>query len=357
MPRLPDIIYLGRSRMHRTRANLIQLLHTASGFTSLGFRTSVVLPPWPRQLSVPARLAELGVDPAPELHASQLLHPRWNFRPYVWLHHRALSRVRVIYTRVARISLALAQSGLRHHLEVHDVEALAASGTISKITEYHRAGLIGHLVPISAGAAVRLVEAGADPERIHVAHSGVKLEAYANLAPFEPNNLDRPRIVHLGRLSGPRGLEVFRHFALRGDCNITVVSTDKNPIENVTYKAPVPLGQVPEWYARSDLTLLPYQADIATVATMSPIKMFEAMAAGRPIIASDLPTIREVLEHERTALLVKPDDLDAWDHACERLRVDHDLACTLARNAQAEAVNYSWVARARGIAAAIGLTG
>jgi glycosyltransferase involved in cell wall biosynthesis len=252
--------------------------------------------------------------------------------------------------------MALAQAGLRHHLEIHDIEALTASGTLGKIIGYHRAGLIGCLVPISAGAAARLVEAGADPARIHVAHSGVKLEAYTGLAPFEPNKLQRPRIVHLGRLSGPRGLEVFRRFALRGDCEITVVSTDKRPIENVTYQAPVPLAQVPGWYARSDLTLLPYQADIATVATMSPIKMFEAMAAGRPIIASDLPTIREVLEHERTALLVKPDDLDAWEQACERLRADHDLASTLARNAQAEAVNYSWVARARGIAVAIGLT-
>jgi len=357
MKQLPDIIYLGRSRLHRTRANLVQLLHTASGFTSLGFFTSVVLPPWPRQLSVPARLAELGVNPAPEIHASQLLHPRWRFRPYVWVHRRALGKARVIYTRVARISLALAQAGLHHHLEIHDVDALAASGVMHKIISYHRSGIIGQLVPISTGAANRLLQAGADPDRIHVAHSGVKLEAYAGLAPFDPTALVRPRIVHLGRLSGPRGLEVFRHFALRGDCDITVVSTDENPIKNVAYHPPVPLGEVPGWYDRSDLTLLPYQADIATVATMSPIKMFEAMAAGRPIIASDLPTMREVLKHEETALLVKPDDLNAWDQAYERLRDDPELASRLARNAQAEAAGYSWDARARGIADAIGLSG
>jgi len=352
-----DIIYLGRSRLHRTRANLVQLLHTASGFTRLGFRTSVVLPPWPRRLSVPSRLAELGVDPCPELHASQLLHPRWRFWPYVWVHRRALGKARVIYTRVAHISLALAHAGLQHHLEIHDVDALTAGGTIDRIIELHRTGLIGYLVPISAGAAGLLMEAGADPARIHVAHSGVKLEAYADLAPFDPGTLVHPRIVHLGRLSGPRGLEVFRHFAMRGDCDITVISTDENPIENVSYHAPIPMSQVPGWYARSDLTLLPYQADIATVATMSPIKMFEAMAAGRPIIASDLPTMREVLKHEETALLVKPDDLNAWDQAYERLRDDPELASRLACNAQAEAAGYSWDARARGIADAIGLSG
>jgi glycosyltransferase involved in cell wall biosynthesis len=350
-----DIIYLGRSRLQRSRANLIQLLHTASGFVQLGWRVLVMLPPWPRRLSVKARLMELDVNPSPALGASHWLHPRWSYRPFIWKYRQNLLSARAVYTRVARISIALARAGLTNHLEVHNVEALRRKHQIEPIIAHHRTGLIRALIPISSGAARSLIRAGAVPERITVAHSGVKLEAYAGLPLFDPAGLDRPRVIHLGRLSQPRGSEIFRHLAARGECEISIISADTGSIPNAVYHPPVPLTEVPAWYARSDLILLPYQPNISTAATMSPIKMFEAMAAGRPIIASDLPTIREILKHEYSALLVEPHDLNAWTIAIDRLRQDRSLAVRLAANARAEANNYSWVNRARGIARAIGL--
>jgi glycosyltransferase involved in cell wall biosynthesis len=240
-------------------------------------------------------------------------------------------------------------------LEVHNVEALCHKDQIEPIIAHHRKGLIRTLIPISSGAAQLLINAGAAPERVHVAHSGVKLEAYTGLPPFDPNNLNRPRIIHLGKLSQPRGAEIFHYLAKRVECDISIVSADKESIPNAVYYPPVPLTEVPAWYARSDLTLLPYQPNISTAATMSPVKMFEAMAAGRPIIASDLPTIREVLKHEHSALLVTPRDSEAWAAAIERLRQDRPLAVRLATNARAAVSNYSWVDRAKRIAHAIGL--
>ena len=261
----------------------------------------------------------------------------------------------VLYTRAAGISAALARANLPHHLEIHNVQALHDRGHIQRIIAHHRDGLIQTLIPISHSAAQWLIDAGASQARIHVAHSGVKLAAFSDLPPFSPDRLERPRIVHLGQLSQPRGLTVFQHLAERGGYDITIISGDESRVPDVVYYPPVAMEAVPSWYARSDITLLPYQKNISTAATMSPIKMFEAMAAGRPIIASDLPTIREVLEHERTALLVQPDDCDAWVDAIQRLRRDRSLAVMLARNALAESRNYSWVARAEGIADAIGL--
>jgi glycosyltransferase involved in cell wall biosynthesis len=330
-------------------------MHTASGFVQLGWRVHVLLPPWPRRLSVIARFKELDVDPVPELSSSQLLHPRWSFWPFIWKYRRDLRKARIIYTRVARISLALARAGLPNHLEVHDVEALSHKDLIEPIIAHHRKGLIRSLIPISNSAAQLLINEGAAPERIYVAHSGVKVEAYADLPPFDPDNLNRPRVIHLGRLTQPRGLKIFHYLAERGLCEISVISADKDSIPNALHHPPVPLSEVPTWYARSDLTLLPYQPDISTAATMSPIKMFEAMAAGRPIIASDLPTIREILRHEHSALMVDPHNLEAWAQAIDRLRQDRSLAVKLAANARTEASNYSWVRRAERIAHAIGL--
>jgi glycosyltransferase involved in cell wall biosynthesis len=331
------------------------MLQTASAFTQIGWHVCLVLPPWPRRLQLTARLKELDVDPAPEVRASQLIHPRWSFWPFVWRYRQDLRNAPLVYTRVARISLALARAGLPNHLEVHNVDALRDAGQIEQIVSYHQAGLIRTLIPISHGAARLLMDAGAKSDRVRVAPSGVKLQAYSKLSVFDPNRLERPRVLHMGRLSQSRGQAVLEHLARQELCEITIVSADKACIPNATYHPPVPLIDVPSWYESCDIALLPYQSNIPTVATMSPIKMFEVMAAARPIIASDLPVIREVLTHEKTALLVQADDLKAWEEAIERLRRDRALAVRLAKNAGAEAQKYSWVARARTIGQAVGL--
>jgi glycosyltransferase involved in cell wall biosynthesis len=273
----------------------------------------------------------------------------------VFFHRRMLKEAPVIYTRVADVSRALAAHRLAHHLEVHDVVTLTNKNTLARVVGHHRRGVIRTLIPISHAAAERLIAAGADATRIHVAHSGVKLEAFADVPVFDPAMLERPRIVHLGKLSDARGLNVFRHLAAQGQCDITIVSGDAVELPGAISVPAVPPAEVPAWYAKSDVVLLPYQANVETAASMSPVKMFEAMAAGRPIIASNLPTIREVLKHEHTALLVEPGDLEAWERALDRLHADRQLAISLAQNARAEAAKYSWARRAQGILRAIGV--
>jgi glycosyltransferase involved in cell wall biosynthesis len=76
------------------------------------------------------------------------------------------------------------------------------------------------------------------------------------------------------------------------------------------------------------------------------LKLFEYMAAGRPIVASDLPAIREVLHHEVDALLVAPDDPVALAAGIERLLADPVLARRLAAASLAAVPNYSWDRRA-----------
>ena len=189
----------------------------------------------------------------------------------------------------------------------------------------------------------------------HVKGAGgmsVDLAAYANLPPFNPTGGDWPRIVHIGRLTPERGLTVFAAAATAG-CDVTIVGSGEAAVDFARSVGIVPLCEVPAWYAQSDITLLPYQPEIDTVATMSPIKVFEALAAGRPIIASDLPTIREILTDGQTAVLVDPKDNAAWVDAIHRLHADPELALRLAGSAKLLAQRYSWEARARGILAAI----
>ena len=78
----------------------------------------------------------------------------------------------------------------------------------------------------------------------------------------------------------------------------------------------------------------------------SPIKIFEYMASGRPIVASSVGQVAEMLEHEKNALLVPPGDAAALTQALLRLKSDPELGARLAQAAQLEArANHTWTTR------------
>jgi glycosyltransferase involved in cell wall biosynthesis len=78
----------------------------------------------------------------------------------------------------------------------------------------------------------------------------------------------------------------------------------------------------------------------------SPMKLFEYMASGNPIVASDLPAIAEIIQDGRNGLLVPPGDASALAGALRRLRDDPSLACRLATQAAQDVLPYAWQHRA-----------
>lgn len=127
------------------------------------------------------------------------------------------------------------------------------------------------------------------------------------------------------------------------------------------------LGHRPHDFARkamaaADVLLMPYQTRVSigvrehdTARWMSPMKMFEYLASGVPIISSDLPVLREVLEHGRNALLVPPDCPELWLAALDRLVADPKLARRLGEAGHAEYLErYTWDHRARQLLAIAG---
>ncbi len=77
--------------------------------------------------------------------------------------------------------------------------------------------------------------------------------------------------------------------------------------------------------------------------TGTPLKVFEYMAAGKPIVATDSPQVREVLADGRDSLLVAPGDVDALGRAMVRLIHDADERLRLGFNARRRALeHHSW---------------
>ena len=73
------------------------------------------------------------------------------------------------------------------------------------------------------------------------------------------------------------------------------------------------------------------------------------MAAGRPIVASDVPVVREVLCDGDNALLVPAEEPKAWASAVQRLHDDPKLCRHLGRHAAADARRYTWKVRGQQI--------
>ncbi|MGC8856496.1 MAG: glycosyltransferase, partial [Anaerolineae bacterium] len=128
-------------------------------------------------------------------------------------------------------------------------------------------------------------------------------------------------------------------------------------LNNVTFTGFVPNGDLPRYLAAADVLLMPYERSIFgssgsanSAAVASPMKMFEYMAAGRAILSSDLPVIREVL-NERNAAFCPPEDETAWRAALGELLSDATRRLTLATQAQQDVRQYTWLARARKILA------
>jgi len=121
------------------------------------------------------------------------------------------------------------------------------------------------------------------------------------------------------------------------------------------YVAPSRTGQ----YRRSfDVLIAPYEKKVTIYNDnsvdnskwMSPLKIFEYMSTEKPIIASDNPAIKEVLTHEKTALLCDPDDLKSWVEALTRIKNDSKLRESLSKNSRSEyQQKYTWIIRAKNI--------
>ena len=80
----------------------------------------------------------------------------------------------------------------------------------------------------------------------------------------------------------------------------------------VHFTGTVPHKAVPFHLAAGNLIALPNSAEQEISARYtSPLKLFEAMASNRPIVASDLTSLREVLTDDKNAVLVPPDDKHA----------------------------------------------
>ena len=116
----------------------------------------------------------------------------------------------------------------------------------------------------------------------------------------------------------------------------------------------VPNIDLPKYQAACDVLLMPYQHQVAASSGgdiaryLSPMKLFEYLASGRPIVSSDLPVLRETL-NAKNAIMLSPEDINGWKIALQNLSSDPVRRLALGNQARQDAMSYSWSERARKI--------
>jgi len=212
--------------------------------------------------------------------------------------------------------------------------------------------------------------------KIIVAHDGVNLDAFKrnNTKVLFDFNENKFIAGYIGSLYSGRGIEeIFEMAKELSDITFVLIGGNEkdiqdrkeqiknNNIKNVKLLGFINPNDIISYYCSFDILLMPYQTRVmvhnadtkksnkGTAKWMSPIKMFEYLASGVPIISSDLPVLREVLVDEYNCILVSPDNINEWIEAIKKIRNDLVLSKYLVDNALNDIKKYSWNERAKKI--------
>jgi len=204
---------------------------------------------------------------------------------------------------------------------------------------------------------------------VQIAPNGTELERYADLPEPEEarRQLGLPQmltVVYSGSFYAGRGLDLLLQLArdfpsvmflwIGGRPQDIAVWTKRLAdmgLDNVLLTGFVENSRLPLFQAAGDVLLMPYERAIAgssggnSAEICSPMKMFDYLACGRPILASDLPVLHEVLS-EQNAVFCPPQDTTAWIKALGLLLTDENRRRRLGERAKAEAARYTWRGRA-----------
>jgi len=191
---------------------------------------------------------------------------------------------------------------------------------------------------------------------ILVLPSAVDINKFAGNKIVSDNNEKKLNITYVGSLIPNRGVDTLITAAkVLKELNFTIIGgigedlskmklyKEKNGLSNVNLLGYKSQKDLPLYYQKADILILPMTGkEVHTTKYASPSKLFEYMASGKPIIASDLISIREILKNNESILLFEPDNSKDLINKIKLLSSDPDLMIKLSKNSKNLAKRYSW---------------
>lgn len=366
------LAYLSRSSLPSRSANSVHVMKMCQAFAKSGHDVVLLAPNAVGDRSIAASdpYHFYGVDPCFEI--LKLPHCPEPGPRYGMVAALAAMRLKpdLVYCRYLLGCLAATAIGLRTRLEMHSPfpGGVLKNAVFSRLV---RSPKFEALIVITRALADHYSETTpSSREKLLVAADGA--DAVASVAPVELSpNTDRLQIGYLGSLHKGKGIEVveklagqcpWADFHIFGGGPLEVATWQgRCQARNVVFHGHVPHRETPNYISAFDIALLPNQDAVLSHEGStdigqwtSPLKLFEYMACGVPIVASDIPVLREVLAHEQNALLCRATHIEDWKRCLERLRDDDSLRQHLGQAARSQlAQKYTWAKRASRVLAEV----
>ncbi|NIM94153.1 MAG: glycosyltransferase [Anaerolineales bacterium] len=366
------IAFIATSKIPSRTANSIQVMKVCQAFRELGHDIGLWVPGPSSEVDWHGLAAQYGLQERFPIHwlSTVNLLRRYDF---------ALRAVRAarrwgaefFYTWPLQAAALASTLGFPTLLEMHDRPHGRFGPWLFKA--FLRGSGALRVYPITSALETWLSEAYRvdlnEPFSV-VSPMGVDLYQYEQLpGPVEARDrLDlenRFTAGYTGHLYRGRGINLLYELARQlKDVNFLLVGgedesvdfwrrkAEADGVENLQLQGFVDNAMLPMYHAACDVLMMPYERAISvssggdTAAFASPMKVFEYLAAGRAIISSDLAVLHEVL-NDQNAIMVPPEDLDAWSQALGTLVADPSLRTRLAERAKADSKKYTWLERAK----------
>jgi glycosyltransferase involved in cell wall biosynthesis len=245
-------------------------------------------------------------------------------------------------------------------LEVHQLHRSLFGFLLKRVKKF---------IVISQGLRQALIKKGIDEGKILVAHDGIDLEDFEVKKSKEECRKDlglpsnKKIILYTGHLYKWKGVETLALSSgfLDSSTLIVVVGgikwylsdfkkfVKKNNLEKVLILGYKDYSQIPFYLKAADCLVLTGTLNYETSKSFtSPMKMFEYMVSGQPIVACNLPSFREILK-EDNAILVESDNPQAMAIGIQKALNDFVLAKNISEQAYKDVQNYTWDNRAKNI--------
>jgi glycosyltransferase involved in cell wall biosynthesis len=368
-----NIAYIAAANIPSSTANSVQVMKVCQALTQLGHEVRLFVPgrfetDWDELANQYGLETRFTVNHLP----SRKTLKRFDF-VLAALRRAKAEKAEVIYTRMLWVAVAAQLQKFPVILELHDLPAGRLGNPLFK--RYLRSDTRKMTVLITK-ALGRMIE-----ERLSVklfghdcviAPDGVDDSRYASLpdsasARRKLGLAEKPTAVYTGGFYQGRGLELLLKLA-RDFPHVQFLWVGGKPeavtawkailkqegVENTTLTGFVSNAVLPLYQAAADVLLMPFGKTIAgssggnTAEVCSPLKMFEYMAAGRAILTSDLPVLREVL-NESNACFYLLEDYDDLQDKFSGLLNDPGRRKALADAALNDVKKYTWQERMRRI--------
>jgi len=368
---MKKLIYITNIRMPTEKAHGIQIMKMCEAFATAGLKVELIVP-WRFNKIKENPFDYYGVKKSfrikklPSLDLMPLGLPKIGF----WIQNWSFAKPAFFYALFKKAEI----------IYTRDIPSLFLLGFFKKNLVYEAHTFPRHfslykrlfrkikaIVVITKELKKLFVKNGITPDKILVAPDGVDLDEF-NIKESQEEcrqkinlPLDKKIIGYVGQLK-TMGMEkgigcLIKSLKLlkKNNLSITLCLVGGQESDIADYKKMADglniifVGQVQHklvsYYLKSfDVLVMPFSWTKHFAYYMSPLKMFEYMAAQRPIIASDLPSIREIL-NENNAVLIKPDSPDDLARGIEQLLKKPDFSAKIAKRAYQDVQRYTWQKR------------